>query len=133
MYGQWSENYMETIQPSIEYLELLAVVATALNWLDRFANRRVILFCDNQSVVHMVNNMSSSCKNCLALIRILVLHCLKINVRLYARYITSKANKNSDLLSRLKIEQFKRQSPFWDENPTEIPKQIWPIEKIWIN
>ena len=132
-YTQWDRTFMEKVTPSIEYLELFGVVATALNWLGRFTNRRVVLFCDNQSVVHMVNKTTSSCPNCLALIRILVLHCMKINVRLFAKYLTSKQNKNADLLSRMRIQQFKQQSDSWDEAQTGVPDKMWPIQKIWIH
>ena len=108
MFGQWPQGeFMKETNPSIEYLELYTVLATVLNWIHRFKNSRVVLFCDNQSVVSMINNSTSSCKNCLALIRILILHSLTVNVRVFAQHLTSKANKNADLLSRLKIAEFR--------------------------
>ena len=64
------KNFIEQFEPSIEFLELYAVVVTVVNWLDRFKNKRIMLHCDNQAVVSMVNNNTSSCKQCLALIRI---------------------------------------------------------------
>ena len=69
MYSAWLENYIDNFEPSIEYLELFALVAIIINWIDRFQNRRIIFFCDNQAVVHMVNDTPSSCKNCMVLIR----------------------------------------------------------------
>ena len=39
-----------------------------------------LFFCDNQSMVAMINTTSLSCKNCMVLIRIIVLHCLIHNV-----------------------------------------------------
>ena len=83
-YGQWDSDFM-VLDPSIEYLELYALVVGVVNWIHRFSNRRIILFCDNQSVVSMVNKTTSSCLKCLKLIRILVFHSLKCNVRVYAR------------------------------------------------
>ena len=131
LYGQWDREFMKN-DPSIAYLELYALVATVLTWIHRYQNRRVILFCDNQSVVQMVNITSSSCKNCMVLIRILVLKCLEENVRIFARYIRSKDNTASDYLSRLKIDAFKRLKDSWDEFPTEIPSRLTPINKLWI-
>ena len=58
-----------------------------------------MLFCDNTSAVEMINNTTSSCQNCMVLIRILVLESLKSNVRVFAKYISSKANAYSDALS----------------------------------
>ena len=68
-WGQWDKEFCEQTQPSIEYLELFAVTVAVMNWLRLFPNRRIILFCDNQAVVNMINNNSSSCKNCMVLIR----------------------------------------------------------------
>ena len=90
MYGQWEPSFIETYKPSIAYLELYALVAIVLNWIHRFKNKRIILYCDNQSVVQIVNNTSSSCKNCMVLVRLLVLKCLTENVRVFATYIESK-------------------------------------------
>ena len=131
MFNQWPEGYIKKYNPSIEYLELFAVVVTVHLWINRFANRRVILFCDNQSVVHMINSTTSSCKNCMVLIRMLVLKCLTENVRVFTKYVKSKENVPSDLLSRLKIDAF-MQLQSWDQSQTEIPEQFWPIQKLWV-
>ena len=65
------------------------------------------------------------------LIRALVLECLYNNVRVFTRYIRSKDNVTSDLLSRLHIEDFKKLSSTWDAEPTAIPCSMWPIYKCW--
>ena len=67
-FSQWDPDFIEDCDPSIEYLELFAVLVGVKNWLHRFQNRRIVLFCNNQSVVHMINKTTSSCKNCLFLI-----------------------------------------------------------------
>ena len=68
MYSAWPVDYIKKYNPSIEYLELYALVAAILAWGDRYANRRITISCDNQSVVSMVNKTTSSCKNCMCLI-----------------------------------------------------------------
>ena len=78
----------------------------------------------------MVNNTTSSCKNCMVLIRLLILKGLTQNVRIYAKYIRSKDNIESDLLSRLKIDAFLKLDD-WDREPTPPPSKMWPIMKIW--
>ena len=121
------------VNPSIEYLQLFGVLVTVLNWVHRFRDCRIVLFCDNQSVVSMINNSTSSCRNCLHLIRRLVLHSMKCNVRVFAKYISSKANKSADLLSRMRVEEFKKLNPNSDCYLTEIPIEIWPVNKIWLH
>ena len=79
-YSPWDRAFIEKCDPSIEFLELFALVAGALAWTHRFRNSRIILFTDNDSVKNMVNNTSSKCPRCMKLIRILVLHQLVYNV-----------------------------------------------------
>ena len=85
MFVQWEPGYIKCFRPSIEYLELYAVVAAVLTWGQFLQNRRMILFCDNSAVVGMLNNMSSSCKNCMFLLRILTLNNLINNRRVFAK------------------------------------------------
>lgn len=50
---------------NIQIVELYSVVLGLSLWIHRLANRRVVLFCDNEAVVHMLNKSSSSCKVCM--------------------------------------------------------------------
>ena len=105
---RWDKVFILENQSSIEFLELYAVTVAVLAWIHRFKNRRVILFCDNMAVVHMINKNTSSCDRCLNLIRLIVLESMMQNVRVFATYVTSKGNKLADLLSRMKLPSFLR-------------------------
>ena len=132
MYGVWEDSFLTVENPSIEYLELYALLGTVLNWIHRYKTRCMTLFCNNQAVVQMVNNTTSSCRNCMVLIRMLVLKCLTENVRLFATYIRSRDNVTSNLLSRQKIKQFRKLKQTWDIEPTPISARLIPISKIWV-
>ena len=83
-FAQWEQNFIKEQNPSIEYLELLAVCTGIFIWERRYlSNQRIVVFCDNQSVVTMVNNTTSKCKNCMVLIRKLTQYCLAINTRVF--------------------------------------------------
>ena len=108
MYGKLDKVlFLEHFEPSIEYLELYALTAGVLTWLERFRNRKIFLFCDNISIVHMINNTSAKCKNCMVLLRLVVLETMKCNVRLFAKYVRSEDNRLSDVLSRLDFRHFR--------------------------
>ena len=133
-FGQWPKKFMEVAQPSIEYLELFAVTVAVLNWLKLFKNKKIILFCDNQAVVHMINSNTSSCKNCMCLIRMIVLEGLVQNTRVYANFVGTKINKKADALSRLDFNRFRKcGGDLMNDLPSKIPSQLWPMEKIWIS
>ena len=131
-YLPWEENFLLMADPSIAYLELYALTVAVLLWLHRFQNRRIFIFCDNMSVVHMINNTTSSCKNCMVLIRMIVLHSMIHNTRVFAKYINTKSNVLADNLSRMRIDYFRKlTAEQFKRNPEPVPERLWPMEKLW--
>ena len=132
-YHVWNYSFLKKVKPSIEYLELYALTVGVLKWIHRFRNRKIYLFCDNTSVHDMVNDSSSHCKNCMILIRILTVHSMIHNVRVFVKYVESRKNELADALSRLDMVRFWDKAPeTMDKEPEDLPKQIWPMEKIWV-
>ena len=132
-YGQWDYNFMMHKNPSIEYLELFAVTVGVLLWIKNFQNRKICLFCDNDSVCKMLNKGSSGCKNCMVLLRIIILESMIRNVRIYAKYVSTADNSKADALSRLQFDRFQKLDPTMNKTPTAIPDIVWPISKIWVD
>ena len=133
---QWNKELILEQSPSIEFLELLALVAGVLTWQNRpeLINSRVEVFRNNESVKFMVNDSCSSCKQWRKLISILVENNIKYNQRLFVKHIRSKDNTLSDALSRLDFKTFWKNAPKSTLSvPDQISKQIWPIEPIWFN
>ena len=88
IFGKLGEHFMKVNHPTVEFLELFGHCAGILTWEQELRDCRIVVFCDNQAVVQMINNITSSCPNCMYLIRILVLNGLKFNRRVFARYIS---------------------------------------------
>ena len=111
------------------------MAAAVLAWIHLFRNRRVDLFCDNKSVVDMINITSTSCKNCMVLLRLIVLKGLVENVRIFARHVPGEQNGLADSLSRDKFGEFnklcKQANKVMDDKPTRVPEALWPINKLW--
>ena len=131
----WPSDFIQRHKTSIAYLELFAVAAAILSWVHRYANKRIVIFVDNTSVRDMLNYTTSGCKHCMILIRLIVLKCLVHNVRVFAKYVKSSDNSYADLLSRDRVNDFKKlcnkRGKIIDESQTEVPDEIWPIEKMW--
>ena len=102
MVATWSRNFIEKCDPSIEFLELFALTAGIITWSSyrelTLRNNWVTIFCDNQAVVAMVNNLASSCSQCRKLIRLLAFNSIKYNLKIFVRYISSKRNWLSDAI-----------------------------------
>ena len=133
---QWNKKFINTKKPSINYLELYGVTCAVMCWIHKYKNKRIILFCDNTSVVHMINNNSSKCKNCMALIRLIVLQGLIHNVKINAEHVPGVENIFSDRLSRLKYNEFRQEARkrniYFKGTPTKIPDILWPMDKLWV-
>ena len=127
---KWGKRLMKE-KPSIEFLELYALAAGLLTWSNKITNCRVILMCDNQAVVHMVNSLTSKCPQCMKLIRLITLDGIIRNRRVFVQYIASKSNLLPDALSRLNFEKFWKYSKTMMKFPDTINNQIWPAEKNW--
>ena len=132
--SQCCNGFIQECDPSIEYLELFALVTAVNLWGHKFSNKRVIIFCDNLSVVQMVNNSAAKCKNCMILIRLLTLNSLKFNFRIFVRHVKGIYNTCTDLLSRNKIDRFFQvtRGKNIDKFPTTVPEKIWPPQKLWL-
>ena len=130
---RWDSDFILRYNPSIAYLELYGVTVGILNWLSRFQNQRIVLFCDNLSVVHMINTNTSSCPQCLKLVRVIVMESMLQNCRVFAKHVSTKANYLADCLSRLKLVSFlKRGRGRFEKHPTPIPDQLWPMTRLWL-
>ena len=131
---QWDADFILQKKPSIAYLELYAVTINVLSYLHLFEGKNISLFCDNMAVVEMINNKTSSCRNCMVLIRMVVLKSMIHNVKVSARHVTTKANMISDSLSRLDFDRFRRLSgDKYQDEPSDIPSELWPMTKIWLD
>ena len=133
---QWNDKFVKKHKPSINYLELYAMTVAISIWIEKFKNQRIYIFCDNMSVVQMVNKTSSKCKNCMVLIRYIVLKSLTYNVKINVKHVPGKSNNYSDWLSRLEYKKFRQHARSmgrkFTNSPSTIPQELWPMEKIWL-
>ena len=130
-YAMWEENFITKFKPSIEFLELYVMVVTIELWAERLSNRRVVIFCDNQSVVGMINKSSLPCYDCMNLIWKIVLTSLRHNVCFFAHYVNTKDNTLADALSRNRLDIFWKHAQA-SVNPiqTPLPSNMWPVSKF---
>ena len=77
--GLWPPHW-HTI--NITALELYPIVASVGTWGDRWANQSICFYTDNEALVAIINTQTSRELHVMALIRILVLTCLKLNYQL---------------------------------------------------
>ena len=131
-YGKWNEFFFNKHKPHIEFLELYALCVAVFTWSEQLRNKRIVLFCDNEAVVNMVNNQTSKEKSCLVLIKKLIFRELVFNMRIFVRHIFGKSNEIANAISRFQWTRFKKVAPS-DVSPTPEPltDELWPMWKVW--
>lgn len=129
----WDRQVIVKSEANISLMELYAIAVAIHLWAKHLPNLRVIIFSDSESSVMMVNSASSKCPRCMHLIRHITLVSMRYNTRFFMRHVKGKFNTKADLLSRLKIQEFKASVP-WDkliEPPEALPEELWPIPVDW--
>jgi len=114
---------------SIALRELIPVVIACLTWASTFSSRTVILHCDNQSVVEIINARRSRVVVLNRLLRTLVLSELTLDYTVTAVYIPTEENIVADSLSRLDFQRFRLALPSADMTPTVIPTGV--LQRVW--
>ena len=131
IHGCWDTEFLTNCKPSIEFLELFALVAGILTWQHELRDARFTVFCDNTAIVQMINSLTSSCANCVNLLRLLTLNGLQFNRRISAKYVDTKSNFLADALSRGQMDHFRKLGPVMNIQPDSIDDRLWPIQKVW--
>ena len=94
-WGQWEPGYINRFNLNIEYLEFYAVCMGVFIWTEQLCNLRVVVDCDNSSVVRILNKTSSGCKDCMQLMRRLTLHSIENNFRIFGVHVEGSKNQLS--------------------------------------
>ena len=131
----WGQSFITDMDPSIEFLELYALTMALMTWsqVDRkLLNNRIVIFCDNQGVIQMVNNYATSCYQCHKLIHIIALCGIRYNLRVIVKFVRSQENVLPDALLRLDFKRFWRSAPYsMNPCPDQLDNRLLPIEKLW--
>lgn len=122
--GKWPSFVLERAY-SIAFLELFPIVVGLTIWGPVLANRKVLFWSDNQTVVHVVNNQTSKCPKIMTLVRRMVTVCLVHNIRFTAKHVPGVRNELADSLSRFQMEKFFRLAPDADPLGHPLPDHLW--------
>ena len=102
---------------SIEWQELLPIVVACAIWYPHFSGKRIQFWCDNESVVAIINSGHSKAPRIMDLLRFLVLLSMKDNFYGRARHVPGIVNEIADALSRFQDTRFRAVSPQAESTP----------------
>ena len=135
--GQWfGKSWTETnwfSPPSdlvanrmIYQLELFAISIAFKVFAPCLGGRIVVLRSDNLAVVNSINKLSSHLESTMQLLRDLTLTCMSFQILVKATHIPGVLNRESDLISRDKVQQFLEEYPKSQGQMKEVTTGLWP-------
>ena len=94
--GRWQNQVYHTYIPSdmadfnIVHLEMLNLLVAIRAWGDQWASQKVVLYCDNQAVVSVLNNGKTRDLTLAAIARNIKMHAAIKNINLNVVHILGK-------------------------------------------
>ena len=124
--GAWFyQAWLPVQQPlGMAYKELFPIVLACHVWGPSWSNMRIKFWCDNQSVVHIIQSGTSKDEQIMHLVRALFLVTARFNFRICAAHVPGKTNRLADALSRFNLQEFHRLAPEAQPTPVQIPKSL---------
>ena len=86
--------------PSINYLELVAIYLSLYRFASEWKNQQVLCFTDNTQAMAALNRGTSISKSSMSVIRQIFWICAHNNIYLSAKHVTGESNLLADWLSR---------------------------------
>jgi hypothetical protein len=123
--GKWSSQFhAHKEQQSIAWKELFPVYLACSVWGHLWSGKRIILWCDNVSVIYILNSKSSKIDKIMDLVRKITVQTLIHNFTLHAKHVPGLDNSVSDALSRFQMQRFHQLAPTALPEPTAIPESL---------
>ena len=112
---------------SIAWEELFPLVVACHLQGSTFSNKHILFFCDNQSVVKIVNSKQSCIPGVMDLVHHLTIPTLEYHFYLKVSPFEGKGYEIPDSLSCFQMERFHTLAPCTDLHPCPILKELWKI------
>ena len=119
----------------IAHFELLAILLAVRAWSRLIVGKKMVVGCDNQAVVAVVNTGRSRDQLLQRLLRELVYELAMADSEIYLVYVESKMNVLPDILSRMGTDKIYEQKflqmkkPDWQE--TVITEDMFQLHSHW--
>ena len=124
--GVWPPelSYENNDEISIAFQELYPIIIAALLWGQYWTSKRILFFCDNIAVVHILNKGRSKSHIIMRLMRRLVITAAINNFTFLAEHVPGVQNSIADALSRFQMSRFRELAPNAQVHPCPIPSEV---------
>ena len=129
--GQWFQGYWPPSWQdfNIAIKELFPIVVALILWSNILKDKHLLILCDNEAVVYVINSQTSKEKHLMSLIRTMTVSLMRNNVILRAKHVPGKQNIIADTLSRFQDTPELRMQFGLNHLQSVIPQHLmpWPL------
>ena len=120
--GRWISDHWSTVQGemSIAWKNLYAIAIAVTTWGNLWQRRKIIIHCDNQTVVNVWEKGTCKSPEIMALVRMLYFCAAHHNFNVCVQHIPGVRNDIADALSRFQHHRFRRLAPNANPHPDII-------------
>ena len=108
----------------IAWQELYPIYLACCLWGSQWTSKRIVFFCDNESIVQVLNQKTSKSAKIMDLLRPIVLCTLTNNFMFTAKHVRRIDNGIADSLSRFQMDHFKQLALLASPLPCVIPSSM---------
>ena len=112
---------------SIGWQELFPIVVACAIWFPHFSGKQVQFWCNNESVVAIINSGHSKAPHIMDLLRFLVLVSMKHNFFVQVCHVPGVCNETADAVSRFQDVCFRAVAPNAEQTPCTIPPSLMTL------
>ena len=116
--GRWSP---EQSKLSLTWKELFPIALSCRVWGSRWSQRKLLVHCDNSSVVAVMSSGTSRDPHVSHLVRDIFFSAAKYQFIIFVQHILGVANDVADALSRLQMVRFRKLRPDADTIASQHP------------
>ncbi|XP_053390337.1 uncharacterized protein LOC123546117 [Mercenaria mercenaria] len=126
--AKWPDSWHKRgFTADITLLELFPILVAVFIWGSELVNKKIRFNCDNMAVVSILNKLSSKSESVMRLVRLLTLHCMKLNILIKAEHVPGRHNDICDALSRFQSARFRELAPDADPQSQQVPEFLWSV------
>ena len=107
--------------------ELYPILVAAQHWGAGWSGKRILVACDNATVVSAINKGYSKHIVLGKMLRALTYYSLKYNFHVQSQHVPGKSNTIADQLSRLQVERFLCENPECSNRRVHIADTLDPL------
>lgn len=120
---------LRTEKNYVAFLEFYAAVTAVYTWKHKFFNKHILIWSDNEQVVHLVNSDCARKRaiedSCGKILQVLRETCKKHNISVRAQHVSRLDNVAADILSKLDLEKFRAVVPDASMKPKKAKKLLF--------